>query len=237
MRLRAALSNTMMDDNGPFQTEDADREFLLGEWRSLMAGYEVDGLSTDSARPALFDKLSSLYSEPGRAYHNLSHIKSLLSSAWRIRQTLVDYNSVRLAIWFHDAIYDTRRKDNEELSAELAQSSLRPLHVPEATIDSVRHMILATKHHASDENTPDLEAFLDLDLSILGSDQRLYRQYSAAIRTEYAWVPDLLYRQGRASVLLRFLDMEWIFQTADTRARLEAQAKINLAEEIAILDG
>src|SRR5580692_1821674 len=104
MRLRAALSNTMMDDNGPFQTEDADREFLLGEWRSLMAGYEVDGLSTDSARPALFDKLSSLYSEPGRAYHNLSHIKSLLSSAWRIRQTLVDYNSVRLAIWFHDAI-------------------------------------------------------------------------------------------------------------------------------------
>jgi predicted metal-dependent HD superfamily phosphohydrolase len=226
-----------MDENNPFQVEDADREFLLGEWRSLMACYLVDGSSRDSAVDSVFGSLNGLYSGAGRVYHNLSHIKFLLSSAKAIRHTLVDYNAVILAIWFHDAIYDTRGKDNEELSAELAQSSLRPLHVPEATIDSVRHMILATKQHTSDENTPDLGAFLDLDLSILGSDEMLYRRYAEAIKAEYAWVPDLFYRQGRARVLKGFLDMEWIFQTADARAGLEAQARSNLTEEIAILAG
>jgi predicted metal-dependent HD superfamily phosphohydrolase len=77
-----------------------------------------------------------------------------------------------------------------------------------------------------------MKAFLDLDTSILGAPEEIYREYSRAIRKEYSWVPDALYREGRMKVLNDFLGRELIYQTEEISAKYEAQARHNIAEEI-----
>ncbi|MBO0724103.1 MAG: hypothetical protein J2P52_00765 [Blastocatellia bacterium] len=141
------------------------------------------------------------------------------------------------AVWFHDVIYDTRSPDNEEKSAEFAAEALARLGVPERTITVVREMILATKHHRGEDLSWDVKVFLDLDTSILGAPEEIYNEYSRAIRKEYSWVPDVLYREGRTKVLSNFLRRERIYHTEEIRTKYEAQARHNIAEEIKTLSG
>jgi len=222
-----------MSDNGPFHVNDDDVVLLLSEWHSTVNDSSISRVrSGDASVEEVFRSLIKLYSSAGRFYHNLSHIKFLLSSALAIRERLADYNAVRFAIWFHDAIYDTHRTDNERLSAGLAVDSLRQLDVPDPTVRLVREMIVATERHEVSEGAPDLGAFLDLDLSILGGPRPVYELYSAAIRKEYAWVPGEIYNKERTRILNRFLEREIIFFTKEARERLEEQARLNLAWEI-----
>ena len=58
---------------------------------------------------------------------------------------------------------------------------------------------------------------------------------SAAIRQEYAHVPEPLYRAGRAAILSRFLEGGCLFADPVWAERLEAQARANLTREIAAL--
>jgi predicted metal-dependent HD superfamily phosphohydrolase len=96
-------------------------------------------------------------------------------------------------------------------------------------------MILATKHHRGEDLSWDMKAFLDLDTSILGAPEGIYEEYSRAIRKEYSWVPDALYREGRTKVLNDFLGRGRIYHTEEIRAKYEAQARHNIAEEIKTL--
>jgi predicted metal-dependent HD superfamily phosphohydrolase len=144
-------------------------------------------------------------------------------------------DAVYFAIWFHDVIYDTKKTDNEEKSAEFAVEALGGLGVPEQTVAPTREMILATKHHRADDLSWDMKAFLDLDASILGAPEEIYKEYSGAIRKEYSWVPDSLYRDGRMKVLNDFLEREHIYHTEEIRTRCELQARSNIAEEIKTL--
>lgn len=101
-----------------------------------------------------------------------------------------------------------------------------------ALIQRVVGLILATQHHRSD----DLETalFLDADLAILGAEARTYRAYARAIRLEYAWLPEALFKTRRAMVIRQFLSRERIYQTAGF-ARLEQPARNNLQGELATL--
>jgi predicted metal-dependent HD superfamily phosphohydrolase len=144
-------------------------------------------------------------------------------------------DAVYFAIWFHDVIYDTKRSDNEEKSAEFASEVLGSLGVPEQTIATVWEMILATKYHRGADLSWDTKAFLDLDTSILGAPQEIYEEYSRAIRKEYSWVPDVLYQKGRMKVLNDFLEREYIYYTEEIRTRYELQARHNIAEEVRVL--
>jgi predicted metal-dependent HD superfamily phosphohydrolase len=183
----------------------------------------------------VFSLLVQFYSESHRAYHNLEHIKALLRLCAEYQNHLSDFDAVRYAVWFHDAIYNPQKGDNEEQSAELAVESLRKLDVSETKVDEVRRMILATKTHNADTFDKDGELFLDFDLSILGAEADVYWRYSAAIREEYAFVPTELYRNGRRGVLEKFLEREFIYFTDECRERFDAQARKNIAAEIADL--
>jgi predicted metal-dependent HD superfamily phosphohydrolase len=206
---------------------------LASRWRDLAAPYGSD------VTAAVWEKLRQAYTETARPYHNLTHIGALLDWAERFQAQLQHYDAVRFAIWFHDAIYDTHQYDNEERSAALAGQQLQRLNVPADTIRAVEQMILATKtHQAEGVDIPwlaDTRWFLDFDLSILGSPPAVYRAYSQAIRREYGWVPDPLYRRGRRQVLEGFLMREQLFLTEQLRAQLEAQARANLRAELAEL--
>jgi predicted metal-dependent HD superfamily phosphohydrolase len=108
------------------------------------------------------------------------------------------------------------------------------LERPEDERARVRAMILATAHSAQPA-TADEALLLDIDLSILGADEAAFDEYDRAIRTEYSWLSEDAYRQGRAKVLKSFLERERVFHTALYRGRCEQPARINIERALAQL--
>lgn len=186
----------------------------------------------DAIKKSVFNSLVTLYSEPHRAYHNLKHIHNLLGWAENWGENINNFQTMGFAIWFHDAIYDPRRNDNEEQSANLAVARLKYLKVPDAQIATARQMILATKTHDLTDLDSEGKLFLDLDLSILGADASAYQAYSRAIRREYSFVAEPLYRNGRQRILQNFLARDFIYATAPVRETFELPARENIQNEI-----
>ena len=182
---------------------------------------------------ALHDEVVARYAEPHRRYHTLRHVEHVLATVDALSGGRPS-EAVVWAAWLHDVVYDTRAADNEERSADFARSRLPALGVAPATVDEVARLVLATKTH--DASGDDAAVLLDADLAILGADPRTYARYAAAVREEYAWVPDELYRAGRRAVLTSFLDRPAIFHTPAMRGEAEGAARANLAAEVATLD-
>jgi len=181
-------------------------------------------------------QLSALYRAGGRHYHGLSHVEALLALAGEYRAELSDPAAVEAAIWFHDAIYDSRAKDNEVRSAELARERLAGKTGP-TRIARIAAMIEATATHRlpefDDENAGrDAALFLDMDLSILGAPPAAFDAYEQAVRREYAWVEEPLWVAGRGAVLRGFLARPHIFHTQEFRRRFERQARENIRRSV-----
>jgi predicted metal-dependent HD superfamily phosphohydrolase len=184
----------------------------------------------------LRDELVRAYAAPERHYHNLTHIEAMLSLMRSYEDALSDPQSVEVAIWFHDAVYDTRRHNNEEKSAELAADRLAGLLSPERIVLIARMIRATAGHHVpdglDDSQQRDCALFLDTDLSILGSTPDVFAAYDDAVRCEYAWVPDALWREGRRKVLQGFLDRPAIYASPQFRASHEAAARANLTRSL-----
>jgi predicted metal-dependent HD superfamily phosphohydrolase len=189
------------------------------------------------AATAVLEELVGAYGEPHRHYHTLDHIAELIDLFERHGEGIAGRDTVVLAILFHDVVYDPRRDDNEEASAALAASRLAALGVADGLAAEVSRYVLATRHGQS--AAPIAEAglglLLDLDLSILGAPSERYRAYAEAIRREYGFLPDRLYRPGRRRVLEGFLARERIYRTDRLSALWEGRARANLAGEMATL--
>jgi predicted metal-dependent HD superfamily phosphohydrolase len=104
-------------------------------------------------------------------------------------------------------------------------------------IETAAILVLATRIHAIPAGidpaiAADCAWFLDMDLSILGADPATFAWYDAAIRVEYAAVPDAEWRARRPGVLATFLDRERLYLTDHFHARCDAQARINLRAAI-----
>lgn len=176
------------------------------------------------------------YTAPDRHYHNLEHIEAMLGLMRAHRSTLSDPATVEAAIWFHDAVYDPRRHDNEEQSAELAAERLGG-RLSLERIGMVVAMIRATARHvvpdlSNADARNDCALFLDMDLAILGSTPDEFAAYEDAVRREYAFVPEALWIEGRRKVLERFLARPSIFASAQFQASHEAAARRNLARSL-----
>ncbi|HJZ93923.1 MAG TPA: hypothetical protein VKE40_23820 [Gemmataceae bacterium] len=201
-------------------------------WVRLLARFSV---APADAYP-VFDWLVAAYSEPQRHYHTLEHLSEMFRVAARLADAAADPAAVELAIWFHDTIYDPRAKDNEERSAALSVEVLRPLRVPEETIQHVAAMIRATAHSATADVDADTAVLLDADLAILGAAEPRYARYAADIGREYAWVEESAYRAGRAKVLEAFLARPRIYRTERMHAVAEEPARRNLRAELEQLE-
>ncbi len=185
--------------------------------------------------PALRARLETLYREPQRHYHSLAHIEALLRWLAHWHDLARAPRLIEAAIWFHDAVYDTHRDDNEPRSAELARDELRALAWPEVDVARVVTMVRATQHHAAALADPDTLLFLDLDLSVLAQSADVYDAYSAAVRAEYAWVDAARYRAGRMRVLQSFMTRDAVYRTPALHAAWESAARANLARELQAL--
>ncbi|NUS21288.1 MAG: hypothetical protein HOQ25_16105 [Mesorhizobium sp.] len=189
---------------------------------------------------ALKKELSAFYQAGDRHYHSLAHIKAMLALASEYRHLLDDPRAVEAAIWFHDAIYDSRAKDNEAKSAELAEKRLAGRASPHR-IARIAAMINATATHQlppfRDEGAlNDAALLLDMDLAILGAEPAVFDAYEKAVRLEYGWVEEPIWRAGRSAVLKGFLARPHIFYTTEFRQRFEAKARQNIERSLAALE-
>ncbi len=216
------------------QRAGADRTYLEQRWCALL---QSSARPSDAARHAL-DELLAAYTDPSRHYHDLTHIAALLRLSDTQAALFKDRTSVDLAIFYHDAVYDTARKDNETESARLAVTRLPSLGITSRQVNRVVTLIEATAHGVStpDPNDADLLRFLDLDLSILAAPRDAYVHYAVAIRAEYAIYPDTSYRAGRKRVLEAFLARPCIYTCDDLHALWDAPARENLRSEISIIE-
>ncbi len=192
------------------------------------------GLPSSSAPPDLFAELERRYREAQRHYHTLRHLEECFAALDDVRPAGGDTTAIELALWFHDAIYDVHRHDNEERSAAWAASCLQSAGVARPTVDRVTSLILATQHHAAGTD-PEASLLVDVDLAILGAAPPRFREYERQIRAEYAHVPDEVFAHKRREILEDFLRRPALFATPAGRARYERQARINLSEALARL--
>lgn len=200
---------------------------LENAWHETARNVGMSEADVDAA----WQDLARRYGEPGRAYHTLTHIGAMLAVANEFAGTATDPLALRLAIWFHDAIYDAQRTDNEAESARYARGVLETAALPPSTLAAVERLILATKTHEAAPDDPDAALLLDADLAVLGAAPADYDRYAQAIRKEYAWVPDDRYREGRHKVLNSFLERPRLYHTPALYERLEQAARANLTRE------
>lgn len=186
----------------------------------------------------LWQNLATHYQQPHRHYHNLSHIQALLGHFDSVRTELHQPDSVLLAIFYHDVIYQTHGKQvasNERQSADYFINELGKL-LPKNVVDRVVDLILATeKHELIDTANSDMAYFLDMDLSILGRDEAIYQPYCQQIRLEYQHVAKILYNFARKKALKRFLQREPLYFTEPFFNQYETQARQNITYEIKTL--
>jgi predicted metal-dependent HD superfamily phosphohydrolase len=181
-----------------------------------------------------YQQLSSLYSQPHRYYHNCFHIADCLREFDLAKHLACHPGAVELAIWFHDAVYDSHAADNEERSAELAADCLVKAEGPKDLVQDVRRLILATKP-TSIPLSQDEKLLVDVDLSILGQSEQRFWEYEQKIRQEYSWVPKEVFAAKRAEILEQFLARRGIFSTEWFCAKYEDQARRNLRASISKL--
>jgi predicted metal-dependent HD superfamily phosphohydrolase len=168
------------------------------------------------------------WQEPHRHYHTLRHLIAMLS--------IVDEASgppeVALACWFHDAIYDPRRDDNEDASADLAAAALRSLGVDGT---EVARLVRLTATHDPEPGDHSGQLLCDADLAILAAPAGEYGDYVANVRREYGHVPDEKFRIGRAAVLTSLLALPALFHLDIHQSEWEARARANMDNELSVL--
>jgi predicted metal-dependent HD superfamily phosphohydrolase len=184
-------------------------------------------------RELLWKNFVSLYTEDNRHFHDLLHIEDCLTKLdnWPTYIPATMRDTIELAIWFHDIIYDTRKADNEESSAALTIHYLRG-----HTLATDCHALILATRHKQTAGMREEEIMCDIALSILGAEPEIYRRYTENIRKEYHWVETDQYAEARAKILTNFLDRERLFQTPSAHERWEKQARLNIAKERAVLN-
>ena len=180
----------------------------------------------------IFDELAEQYCSPSRHYHSDQHVSECLRHFASYSQDAEHPAEIEVAIWFHDAVYDSQQSNNEELSALWAKNYLSDKGVETEVVDRIEQMILATKTHLPFNQ--DTMILLDIDLGILGSSCKAFDAYDRAVRREYQWVDDEKYEAGRKQVLASFLERDVIYHTDQMHKQFEAQARKNIKRRIGL---
>lgn len=188
------------------------------------------------------EQILTLYAKPARAYHNITHLADVLAKLDWAKGALSRngnlaglapvtiarmFDTIELALFYHDAVYDPRAKDNEKQSRNLMLRDANTLGLHKSIADDAARLINLTAHHNRAQK-PDEKIMADCDLAILGAAPAVFQKYDAGIRCEYAHVPAPLYAAGRAKVLRGFLATPRLFKTAVFATRYDTPARRNI---------
>ncbi|WP_395574187.1 hypothetical protein [Streptomyces sp. BK79] len=213
----------------------ADLDALRSRFTRALEAARGSGAGTGPDPAPYADALLARWQEPQRRYHTLTHLTAVLDHVDVLAEHADDPDVVRLAAWFHDAVYLPDRSENEERSARLAERALPEAGVPAEKTAEVARLVRLTVTHAPAEDDRDGQVLCDADLSVLASPPSAYAAYTAAVREEYHFVPNDAFREGRAAILRRLLDLPRLFHTPHGQRAWEATARYNVTGELEML--
>lgn len=202
----------------------------LARWNEIFEELDL------RADPAIHAELRRHYSEASRSFHTLHHVMECLEALDRVRDQAECRQELELAIWFHDALYDVRRADNELRSAEWARSVLEAAGAAAGRVERVYGLILATAPHA-EPLSDDERLMIDIDLAILGARPTRYEEYERQLRQEHRHVPQSLYQSVRKKNLRDWLASPRIYWTDWFRTRNETLARANIQRALRRMAG
>jgi predicted metal-dependent HD superfamily phosphohydrolase len=209
-------------------SDEAEQIPSAARWQRVCEGIGLADATREHSR------LVRAWSTRGRHYHTLQHLAACLLEFDGARGLAQKAGEVELALWFHDAVYRTYRKDNELRSAEWAAEFLSGRGAAADAVARVRGHVLATPH-ASVELEGDAALAVDIDLSILGRPPAVYDEFERNVRKEYWWVPRRRFAAARRAILQSFLDRPSIYHWPHFREHYEVDARANLARALAAL--
>lgn len=185
--------------------------------------------------PQLLAELQARYADPPRAYHDFSHVREVLAhyAAVAAGPGWSQPREPFLALLYHDAIYDSGRRDNEARSAAFARAAIARW-LPCAGIDVERVAVLIEMtgrhgHWSGKALDGDAALFLDCDMAILAAEPARFDAYDRAIAQEYRGkLPAWMFRHYRRRFLRGLLAAPRIFQSDWFHERCDAAARANL---------
>lgn len=217
--------------NAPMSDPEDLREALEDRWLHALLSAREGACHPNPFRYSA--DLLKRWSEPQRRYHTLDHLTAVLDRIDTLAEYADDPDVVRLAAWFHDAVYLPERSTNEERSARLAERALPEAGVSQEKTREVARLVRLTVTHDPADDDPNGQVLCDADLAVLASPPEAYAAYAAAVREEYGFVPDEAFRAGRAAVLRQLLSLPRLFRTPYGEREWEERARENLRTELA----
>ncbi|MEE1929642.1 hypothetical protein V1J52_15860 [Streptomyces sp. TRM 70351] len=211
----------------------ADDAPLLARWTALLTRARAGAPGPD---PGPYGRdLLGRWAEPQRRYHTTAHLEAVLDRVDELAGHAEDPEAVRLAAWFHDAVYRPDRSENEERSAALALRALPEAGVARERCAEVARLVRLTVSHDPAPGDTNGETLCDADLAVLAGTPEAYAAYAAAVRAEYAFVPEDAFAAGRSEVLRALLGLPRLYRTPHGAAHWEAAARRNLTTELELL--
>ncbi|MBI9114543.1 HD domain-containing protein [Sanguibacter suaedae] len=216
-------------------------QWLLSSWvRSCRA---VGATATEAGLQEVGRALLDRWSGPGRVYHTVRHLADVLSKVDELAEETHEPDVVRLAAWYHGAVFSAASKDayashggeDEVASAALAREELRGLGVSERDTDRVSELVSALVRHKSLPNDFDCAVLCDADMGVLATEPQRYKAYLADIRKEYEHIPVRDYLEARKRIVTKLLGRENLY-ASPLAACWEEAARQNLIAESARVD-
>jgi predicted metal-dependent HD superfamily phosphohydrolase len=199
---------------------------LFAAWQALIENHSVSPRAAEIGASLL-----AAWAQPHRRYHTITHLRSVLRHVDDLAAHALDPDAVRLAAWYHDAVYDGA-PDDEERSAQRAENDLGALQLAPGLIGEVARLVRLTAAHNPVPGDRNGETLCDADLAILAAPAERYAAYRAAVHAEYAHVPDQSFAAGRAAILAALLDAPAVYRTPHAHKHWEAQARSNIRAEL-----
>ncbi len=213
---------------------------------------ELISLAPVSARAK--DELAAAMEARGRYYHTTKHLAQL----WRRHRRHAAAEGfdgpeieklIACAIAYHDSVYDMKRRDNEDRSADYWLAASHDADLPERDKDWVAGTIRATADHMAYHPAFDVEHpprgngavlrerarvwVLDLDLTPLGETVENFDHNTACLRREAAQISDPDWRKGQKHFLTGLLDAPRIYRTPTLHEIYEDAARDNIKRLLA----
>jgi len=197
-----------------------DNQDLQDRWNATLPNQDAMGAD-----------LIRRYSVPQRGYQTTEHLRQVLTMIDELADDQ-DLFLVRLAAWFHDAVYaiPPGQVTNEEASARLAIRELSRAGLEQEDLTQVAGLVRLTETHLPGSRDPEGGLLCDADLAILAAEPAAYADYVEAVRAEYPAVSEPDFLAGRLAVLTDLADRE-IFRTGKGH-RLTDAARANLETEM-----